>query len=155
MPNTNTHQGSPDEPSPSYLQKIEKMTGDSIRKALGIPEKPDEEKIQPLTPTQRQQLQEIEERAIAQYRGDLDQLEAAIGMLRLGHHLGWKVLYIYHSKRTIRNYEKILGIEVRELFAPEGPSAYRSIGYVLAGKFKNFWKVVSGETKIPHKQGIE
>lgn len=44
-------------------------------------------------------------------------------------YVGWKVLVLVHIKRTIRKYEEILGIDVRELFAEEGPSAMRSIGY--------------------------
>jgi hypothetical protein len=59
-------------------------------------------------------------------------------MLRVGHHLGWKVLYAVHSKRTIREYEDILGIEVRELFNETGPSARRSIALGLSEKFSNF-----------------
>ena len=141
-----------EEPTPGFLKKLETATYDSVRKALQIPDKPANEKLQPLTPAQRKQLQEIEEKAIADFQGDLTQLEAALGMLRLGHHVGWKVLYIVHSKKTIRNYEKILGRQIREIFEPEGPSSYRSFGFVLAGKFRNFWKVVAGETKIPHRQ---
>lgn len=145
---------SPDteEPSPSFLQKLDKLTTDTIRKTLKIPEKPASEKLQPLTPTQRKQLQEIEDRVIADFKGDLTQLEAALGMLRIGHHFGWKVLYVIHSKRTIRNYEEILGIKIRDIFEAEGPSSYRSFGYVIAGKFRNFWKAIGGEVKIPHRQ---
>ena len=50
-------------------------------------------------------------------------------MLRMGHHFGWKVLYIIHSRVTIRKYEKILDIKIRDIFAETGPSSYRSLGY--------------------------
>ena len=69
-------------------------------------------------------------------------------MYVLGRHVGWKVLYLVHSKRTVPKYEAILGINVREEFADAGPEAERSLGYRAAQVLSNFWKVVSGETKL-------
>jgi hypothetical protein len=140
------------EPSPSYLAKLGKLASEAVGNALGIPLKPSEEKIHKLTAEEQEQLRRIEEEAISKFSGDLTQLEAALGMLRIGHHFGWKVLYILHSKQTIRKYEGYLGIQVRDIFKPEGPSSYRSYGYTLASKFRNFWKVAGGEIKIPHRQ---
>lgn len=93
------------------------------------------------------QLHEIEREAIARYTGTFDELEAALGMLRIGDHIGWKPLVLIHNKRTIRKYEEILNISVREFFHEEGPSADRSLGYSVAKKIGNFWKAVSGEIK--------
>ena len=111
------------------------------------PKKSKEEKLAKLSPAQRAQLDRIEADAQATFVGQLDELESALGMLRMGHHWGWKVLYILHSKTTIRKYEEILDIKVRELFPEEGPSAYRSGGFRMAKAASNFWKVVSGEAK--------
>jgi hypothetical protein len=122
---------------------------------LKIPNKSKEEKIAVLTDTQKNQLREIEENAIADFSGQLDELESALGMLRMGFHFGWKVLYLIHSKRTIRKYEEILNIKVRDVFPEVGPSSYRSYGYVIAEKLSNFWKIVSGDTKIPDRRKIE
>ncbi len=108
-----------------------------------------------LTLEQKAQIQEIEDHAIVEFVGQMDELESALGMLRLGHHVGWKVLYMVHSKKTIRKYEEILDIKVRELFPERGPSAGRSTGLALAEKFSNFWKVVSGEVKIDRRREIE
>ncbi len=94
-----------------------------------------------------EQLHEIERKAFANFTGQFDELEAAIGMLHLGDHLGWKPLVLIHNKRTIRKYEEILGINIREFFPEEGPSSHRSIGYTIAKKIGNFWKAVSGELK--------
>ena len=103
-----------------------------------------------LAPYNRQRLEElhdIERKAFAHFTGYLDELEAAIGVLHMGDHLGWKPLVLIHNKRTIRKYEEILDINIREFFPPEGPSAYRSLGYTIAKKIGNFWKAVSGEIK--------
>ncbi|MBL0423425.1 hypothetical protein JI739_24030 [Ramlibacter sp. AW1] len=86
--------------------------------------------------------------AIENFNGSFEELESAIGMYMLGHYVGWRVLVLLHSKRTIRKYEEILGITVRDEFADEGPEADRSLAYGVAKKVSNFWKVVSGETKL-------
>lgn len=94
-------------------------------------------------------------KAVAGFSGSLEELEKAIGMLVLGYHFGWKVLLLVHSKRTIRKYEKILGIEIKEFFDAEGPSAKRSMGLDLAKKIGNFWQVVSGDIKVENRREIE
>lgn len=111
------------------------------------PRKPREQKLAKLTPAQRAELERIELDAIAEYSGDLGELESALGMLRMGHHFGWKVLYIIHSKRTIRKYEEALGIKVRDVFPPVGPSSYRNNGYRMIEAATNFWKVISGDSE--------
>lgn len=103
-----------------------------------------------LTPHNAQravELYEIERNAFARFTGVFDELEAAIGLLHIGDQVGWKPLVLIHNKRTIRKYEEILGINIREFFPEEGPSAERSIGYTIAKKIGNFWKAVSGELK--------
>ena len=109
-----------------------------------IPFVPENERLAILTDEQKQQLQEIEDRVIRS-GGIIDEVESAIGMLRVGHHFGWKVLYIVHSKKTIRKYEEILGVRIRDIFPEKGPSAPRSLGLKVAETFSNFWKVVSGD----------
>ncbi len=115
------------------------LTAAEVRKHLN--------KLAPLTQDQVWQLYEIERKAFARYMGNFDELESAIGMLHLGYHIGWKPLVIIHNKRTIRVYEEILGIDIREFFPPEGPSWDRSKGYSIAKKLSNFWKAVSGDLK--------
>lgn len=122
---------------------------------IKTPEKPKEEKLAKLTEEQKHQLDEIEGNAISSFRGQLDELESALGMLRMGHHFGWRVLYLMHSKRTIRKYEEILNIKIRDIFDERGPSSYRSVGLKLAEKYPNFWKVVGGDIKIPDRKKAE
>lgn len=140
--------------SVSFLKKLQSLSIDAVSDALGISKKPKSERLAKLKPEQEDALRKIESVAICEYQGDLTQLEAALGMLRMGHHLGWRVLYIIHSKRTIRSYEEILGIKIREVFPETGPSSYRSFGFNLAMRYSNFWKVVGGEIKIPHRQNV-
>lgn len=92
--------------------------------------------------------------AINRYSGNFDELEKAIGMLMMGDYVGWKVLVLVHNKRTIRKYEEILNINVREFFLEEGPIAMRSLGYGLAVKLGNFWKAVSGDIPIENRREL-
>jgi len=112
-------------------------------------------KLAQRTVDQVAELETIERSAVANYRGQLDDLEKAIGLLRIGHHVGWKVLVLVHNKRTIKKYEQILGINIREFFPEEGPSSERSIGYKIAKNLGNFWKAVSGDIKIENRREID
>ena len=137
-----------------HLKPISRSYTISEKIVLGISDKilpkqiTNDKKLATLTPEENDQIEQIEKRAIIQFSGMLDELESALGMLRIGHHMGWKVLYMIHSKRTIRKYEEILDIKIRDIFPDEGPSASRSIGLDIAKRFSNFWKVVSGEHKL-------
>lgn len=110
--------------------------------------------LRPLSPKALQQLQEIELEAMAKFHGVADELESAIGFLRLGMQIGWKPLAIIHSKRTFKKYEDILGINARELFAEETPASDRCSGYSIAKKLNAFWKIVNGEEKIEGKREL-
>jgi hypothetical protein len=110
--------------------------------------------LKPLSTEKLKQLQEIELLALARFHGQFDELESAYGFLRLGFQIGWKPLAIIHSKKTFRKYEDILGISARELFPEDTPASDRSIGYSIAKKLSNFWKAVSGDTKIEDRRSI-
>lgn len=107
-----------------------------------------------ITLEQEDQLRRIERDAFLSFDGQLEELEKALGILRLGHHIGWKPLVLGHSKKTISKYEEILGIRLREIFPAEGPSADRSHGFRIAKKLSNFWKAVSGEAAVEGRQSI-
>jgi hypothetical protein len=59
-------------------------------------------KLKPLSVEKLKQLQEIELKAIATFHGQMDELESALGFLRMGFQFGWKILAIIHSKKTFR-----------------------------------------------------
>jgi hypothetical protein len=89
---------------------------------------------------------DLMDQVIFNFAGDFSELEGALGMYMIGRHFGWKVLYIIHSKKTIRKYEEILGIAVRDVFPEVGPDAERSNGYRAVQHATNFWKsITSGQ----------
>lgn len=111
--------------------------------------------VEQVHPTDRaEQLAQIVNGALDRFSGQFDDLEKAIGMLMLGDYVGWKVLVLIHNKRTVRKYEEILNISVREFFPEEGPAAMRSIGYEVAVKLGNFWKAVSGDIPIENRREL-
>lgn len=105
-------------------------------------------------PKRAEELTLIVNGAVTRFSGVFDELEKAIGMLMMGDYVGWKVLVLVHNKRTVRKYEEILGINVREFFPEEGPIAMRSLGYELAIKLGNFWKAVSGDIPIENRREL-
>lgn len=110
------------------------------------------EKIHP--PARSAQLAKIVNDAIDRFSGPFDELEKALGMLMMGDYVGWKVLVLIHSKSTLKKYEAILGINVREFFTDVGLIADRSNGYRLALELKKFWKVVSGDEPVEDRRGF-
>lgn len=105
-------------------------------------------------PERADQLAHIVNDALNRFSGSADELEKAIGMMMLGDYLGWKVLVIIHNKRTLRKYEEILGINVREFFPEEGLIAKRVLGYEIALKLGSFWKVVSGDVAVENRRDM-
>jgi hypothetical protein len=99
------------------------------------------------TPEQAIERYGFLDNAIRQSGVQLDELESALGMYMIGFHFGWKVLYTIHSKRTIRKYEELLGISVREEFDELGPDADRTNAYKIMQAVSSFWKMVSGDEK--------
>lgn len=116
--------------------------------------KPPRPKVEPLADEQAQALLKQVQDSTYDFTGQFGELESAIGMLFLGPLVGWKVLILLHNKRTIRKYEQILGINIREAFPPEGPYSYKSLGYEIAQKMQNFWKAVSGEVPIDRRREL-
>lgn len=93
--------------------------------------------------------------AIDRYAGGtVDELEQALGFYIFGRHVGWKVLVLVHNKRTIRKYEEILGISIREEFPETAAASDRSIGFRIAKNVSNFWKAVSGEIPIEDRRKL-
>ena len=120
-----------------------------------IMDKSNLEKLGTQTPDRIAELNDITRNAIAEFRGLVPTLESAIGMLFVGDHLGWRSLTLIHSKRTLRKYEKILNIQVKEFFPEQTETSRRTYAYKASEKISNFWKAVSGEIKIDKRQEID
>lgn len=94
--------------------------------------------------------------SMKEFRGVGTTLESALGALVLGQFFGWRVLKILHNPATYRKYEKVLGIEFKNL-CPEITEygQKKSIGYAITEKLGSFWAVVMGKRKVADKGLID
>ena len=89
----------------------------------------------------------VMEEAIRKGDFQIDELESALGMYMVGFYFGWRILYLVHTKKTIRKYETLLNIKVAETFPEYGLDADRTNAYKVIQAATSFWKVVSGDEK--------
>ena len=83
---------------------------------------------------------------VKKFRGDITELERAIGALFVGRQMGWKVLLLIHDRKTIKRYEETLDLEFKEPNMPEvGKYAHKSLAWTAVQKVASFWKAVKGE----------
>ncbi len=90
-----------------------------------------------------------------EFRGVGTTLESALGALVMGQYFGWRVLKILHNPGTYRRYEKVLGVEFKNV-CPEITEfgQKKSIGYAITEKLGSFWAVVMGKRKVADKSMI-
>jgi len=109
-------------------------------------------RLPPITAEEAKRLIDVIDEAVYGFKGNVDHLEAAVGMLLVGRLVGWKVLLLIHNKRTIRKYEEILGIDVRKFLPEETKVSEKSLAYRAVQALGNFWKAVSGDVSIPDRR---
>lgn len=87
--------------------------------------------------------------AFTKYSGDFTVFESAIGALFLGVMIGWRPLFIIHSPKTIKRYEKILDLEFKQIL-PETVDflSNRSQGYEVVVALDKFWPAVTGNVPV-------
>lgn len=93
------------------------------------------------------ELVELLDHAITDFKGDLNELEKAIGMLMIGRRYGWKVMFLIHRPSTIKKYEKILQVKIRDILPETSDKTEKSLAWRALQKVSNFWKAVNGEYK--------
>lgn len=91
------------------------------------------------------QLVDLIDKAIKNFAGQSDSLASAIGYLMIGRKFGWRVMYFMHSQRTVRKYEKLLGVKSEDVMPEHGPFAKKAVVWDALQKASNFWKAVKGE----------
>lgn len=89
----------------------------------------------------------IADKAFDTFKGNSDTLKGAIGYAFMARRIGWKPALLMHTQKTVKEYDRILGIDSRTIFPEIGVDAHRSQAWRLAQKVTNFWKAVKGEIK--------
>ena len=87
------------------------------------------------------------DKAIENFAGNSDELASAIGVFMIARKIGWRPTYLLHSTKTMKKYEKYLGIDLRNTdgIEPVGPLARKSYAWKIGEKISNYWKLVKGE----------
>lgn len=86
------------------------------------------------------------DKRVQAFRGDIPELERAIGAVFVGRQMGWKVLLLIHDRKTIKRYEETLDLQFKEPNMPEvGKYAHKSVAWTAVQKVASFWKAVKGE----------
>lgn len=89
------------------------------------------------------------------FKGNLNELEAAIGYLVISRHFGWKPLLLIHDKNTLKKYESILKVNIRDVVPEVGQHAKKSNAWRAVQKIRSFWKAVKGEVPGIRSQEID
>lgn len=87
-------------------------------------------------------IKKIEEVSAA-FVGQLDDLQAAVGMLAVGRLYGWRVTRLISSKRHWSVACKLFG-DLKELLPERGVLAHKSVGLAIVDKAENYWDIVAG-----------
>lgn len=87
------------------------------------------------------------DKAFDNFRGNSETFKSAVGYLFIARRIGWKPALLMHTQKTVKDYDKIFGIDSRSFFPEIGPDADRSVAWRLAQRVSNFWKAVKGEIK--------
>ena len=89
----------------------------------------------------------------ARFKGHISKLEAAIGALYVGNIFGWKVLRLAHTERTLKQFEEILGLSLRdEKYCPaETELSTRHFVFRFSKQMRDYWHVVNFKIQDPSK----
>ena len=99
-----------------------------------------------LTPTNEELCSRIDA-AFDSFHGNSETFKSAVGYAFIARRTGWKPALLMHTQKTVKDYDRILGIDSRTYFLEVGPDADRSVAWRLSKKVTNFWKAVKGEIK--------
>lgn len=84
----------------------------------------------------------------ANFVGQLDDLQAAVGMLVTGRLFGWRVIRLISSRRHWSVACNLFG-DLKELLPERGVLAHKSAGLVIVDKAGDYWEYVKGHKPLP------
>lgn len=89
--------------------------------------------------------------ASANYRGQMDDLYQAVGMLVVGRFYGWRVMRIAGTHANWKTANAIFG-DLKTLMKEREEFSHRSLGLDLADQVGKYWEIVRGVVKIPQQE---
>ena len=78
------------------------------------------------------------------FKGQLDDLTAVVGMVMVGRLYGWRVIRLVNSRRHWVLACKLFG-DLKELLPERGYLAHQSVGLAIVDKAGDYWGIIKGE----------
>lgn len=85
---------------------------------------------------------------LQEYRGYAPTASDAVGALVLGQVYGWRGIMMLHSRSTVRKFEQVLGLSLRDCMPDRTQFSERILGVRIADEMGKFWAVVKGEVPV-------
>lgn len=82
-----------------------------------------------MLPIREKRLVEIIDKAIKDFHGNSQRLSNTIGYLMLDRKFGWRVMLLMYGRKSIKDYEKIPGVDSRIIFPEHSPLKNNSMAY--------------------------
>jgi hypothetical protein len=101
-----------------------------------------------------QELFERIDQVSRDYRGQVDDLAAVVGMLMVGRIYGWQVMRLATGRRHWALAIKLFG-DPKELMPPRTALSSKSVGLRLADAAGNFWQVIRGQVRTTKEDRAE
>lgn len=89
------------------------------------------------------ELMEKIEDVTKNFRGQIDELALAVGLMVLGRLFGWRVMRLVLSRRAWSMATKLFG-DPKELLPERGRYAYKSVGLLISDELGSYWELVRG-----------
>lgn len=88
----------------------------------------------------------------ADFKGQIDDLQAAVGLVMVGRLYGWRVMRLACSRRHWIVSCKLFG-DLKQILPERGVLAHKSVGLMVVDKAGDYWDYINGVIKaIPMQE---
>ena len=91
-----------------------------------------------------QDLLEKVDEVIVQFRGQIDDLSGAVGLVMLGRMFGWRVVRLTLPRRTWATATKLFDCDLKQLLPERGRYAHKSLGLNIVDQIGGYWDFIRG-----------
>ena len=77
------------------------------------------------------------------FRGQIDDLSQAVGLMVLGRLFGWRVMRLVSSRRCWSVTTKLFG-DPKDLLPERGRYAHKSLGLMISDRLGAYWDFIRG-----------
>lgn len=96
--------------------------------------------------SEKELLEKIEQ-VSTKFTGQIDDLQAAVGMVTIGRLYGWRVMRLACSRRHWTITCKLFG-DLKEILPERGVLAHKSVGLKIVDRAHDYWEVVKGHEVV-------